>query len=78
MEALKTGMKKYFDIWKFKHPKPSDFKKIMELESGLELDWYFEQFTQTTNTIDYAIVRVKPIGEKTQILVQKKEESQCL
>ena len=71
-EVLKTGMKKYFEIWKFKHPKPSDFKKIMEIESGLELDWYFEQFTQTTNTIDYAIVTVKPLGGKTQILIQKK------
>lgn len=71
-KALKIGMKKYFDLWKFKHPKPSDFKKIMEMESGLELDWYFEQFTQTTNTIDYAIARVKSIGQKTQILVQKK------
>ena len=71
-ETLKTGMKKYFETWKFKHPKPSDFKRIMELESGLELDWYFEQFTQTTNTIDYAIARVKSMGQKTKILVQKK------
>ena len=71
-EALKIGMKKYFEAWKFKHPKPSDFKRIMEIESGLELDWYFEQFTQTTNTIDYAIARVKSMGQKTQILVQKK------
>ena len=70
-EVLKTGMKKYFEIWKFKHPKPSDFKKIMEKESGMELDWYFEQFTETTNTIDYSIVGVKSSGEKSTILIQK-------
>jgi hypothetical protein len=64
-------MKKYFEIWKFKHPKPSDFKKIMEKESGMELDWYFEQFTETTNTIDYSIVGVESSGGKSTILIQK-------
>jgi hypothetical protein len=57
-QALKKGMKKYFNQWKFKHPHPRDFKKIMEIESDLELDWYFEQFTQTINTIDYRIENV--------------------
>ena len=48
-------MKKYFEQWKFKHPNPIVFKKIMEQESNLELDWYFEQFIETINKIDYSI-----------------------
>ena len=49
------GMKNYFDQWKFKHPEPRDFKRVMEKTSGIELDWYFENFIQTTKTIDYGI-----------------------
>ena len=70
-DILVVGMKKYFEKWKFKHPKPIDFKKIMELESGLELDWYFEQFTQTINNIDYSIVNVQSVGAKSKILIKK-------
>src|SRR5690554_7570767 len=35
-----NGMFSYWHKWKFKHPNPNDFIRIMEKESGLELDWY--------------------------------------
>ena len=70
-EKLKLGMKKYFNQWKFKHPTPTDFKKVMEYESNLELDWYFEQFIETVNTVDYSIFSVTEIGNKTKILIQR-------
>ncbi len=70
-EKLKSGMKKYFNQWKFKHPTPTDFKKVMEDESNLELDWYFEQFIETVNTVDYSIFSVTEIGNKTKILIQR-------
>ena len=70
-QNLKSGMKKYFDQWKFKHPKPVDFKKIMEQESSLELDWYFEQFITTINKIDYSIYSVESNEGKTKIIIEK-------
>ena len=70
-EKLKSGMKKYFNQWKFKHPTPTDFKKVMEYESNLELDWYFEQFIETVNTVDYSIFSVTEINNKTKILIQR-------
>ena len=68
---MKSGMLIYYDTWKFKHPNPTDFKRIMEKESGLELDWYFQYFTQTTDTIDYAITSVTNIGKETEIELSK-------
>jgi hypothetical protein len=70
-QNLKSGMKKYFDQWKFKHPTPVDFKKIMEQESSLELDWYFEQFITTINKIDYSIYSVESNEGKTKIIIEK-------
>ncbi|MDX1350500.1 MAG: M1 family aminopeptidase, partial [Putridiphycobacter sp.] len=58
-EAFMRGMMRYYDEWKLKHPTPEDFKRIMEKESGLELDWYFEQFVGTINTVDYGIKSVE-------------------
>ncbi|AZQ43164.1 M1 family metallopeptidase [Nonlabens ponticola] len=48
-------IKEYYDTWKFKHPTPNDFKRVAERVSGMELDWYHTDWTQTTNTIDYSV-----------------------
>lgn len=57
------GMLRYYDEWHFKHPNPNDFIRVMEKESGLELDWYKEYWVNTTNRIDYAIVDVVKGGK---------------
>ncbi len=54
-EYFKKGMKRYFEEWKFKHPNPNDFFRVMEKTSGMELDWFREYFVETTHTIDYAL-----------------------
>lgn len=75
-QDLKSGMKKYFENWKYKHPNPTDFKKIMEQESGLELDWYFEQFIETINKIDYSVYSVQASkSNKTKIILKKIEKT---
>lgn len=53
--AFNQGMLSYFHTWKFKHPNPNDFIRVMEKVSGLELDWFKEYFVHTTHTIDYQI-----------------------
>jgi len=57
-ETMLAGMRRYFYTWRFKHPTPTEFKRIMEKQSGLELDWFFEHYVGTTNTIDYAVKSV--------------------
>ena len=52
---LQKTLKNYYNIWAFKHPTPMDFLRVAEKTSGLELDWYLMDFTQTTKTIDYAV-----------------------
>lgn len=70
-EAVEAGMKRYFNEWKFKHPTPTDLKRVMEKVSGIELDWYFEYWVETTKTIDYGIKQVVATGSKTKIVLEK-------
>ncbi len=63
-ENFDKGMLDYYDNWKFKHPNPNDFIRIMEKRSGLELDWYKEYWVYTTKTVDYAVKEVKINEEK--------------
>ncbi|MES1223183.1 MAG: M1 family metallopeptidase, partial [Bacteroidota bacterium] len=79
----------YYRLWRFKHPNASDFMRIAEKISGLQLDWYKEYWINTTKTIDYGIdslweengktkIRLKMIGKMPMpldILLQYKDGS---
>ena len=53
------AIKKYFADFSFKHPRPNDIKRSAEKVSGIHLDWYLNEWTQTTHTIDYGIKSVE-------------------
>lgn len=58
MDKLNETLKTYYNEYKFKHPVPNDIRRIAERLSGIQLRWYITDWTQTTNTIDYAIKEV--------------------
>ncbi|WP_378180092.1 M1 family metallopeptidase [Aquimarina sp. SS2-1] len=70
-ENLTETIKKYYEEWKFKHPTPNDFKRVAEKVSGMQLDWYLTDWTQTTNTIDYGIKEVSEKENKTSITIER-------
>jgi hypothetical protein len=57
-ENFYKGMRRYYNTWKFKHPEPNDFIRIMEKVSGLQLKWYMNYWVNTTKKIDYSIKSV--------------------
>lgn len=57
-ENFYAGMRRYYHTWKFRHPEPTDFIRVMEKVSGMQLNWYLTYFIHTTKTIDYGIKSV--------------------
>ena len=55
---LATTLKQYYTDFKFKHPTPNDFIRVAEKVSGLELQWYLNEWTQTTHHIDYSVKQI--------------------
>ena len=68
---FKKTLKKYFKDWAFKHPTPNDFIRSAEKTSGLELDWFLTDWTQTLNTIDYAVEDVSQVGRGVRITLER-------
>lgn len=66
-ENVFRTLRRFYTDFKFKHPSPNDIKRTAERVSGAVLDWYLVDWTQTTNTIDYAIRDVKENGAKTTV-----------
>lgn len=70
-DKLMETVRKYYEDFKFKHPVPNDVKRTAEKVSGMELDWYLTDWTQTTNTIDYGIKEVESSGTETVITLER-------
>lgn len=70
-DKLQEGLLRYFHEWGFKHPRPHDFMLVMEKVSGMELDWYLEQFIGTMNTIDYGVRGLSATGTGTEVTLQR-------
>jgi hypothetical protein len=69
--ALADGLLRYFDVCKFKHPEPVDFERVMEKVSGVELDWYFDQWINTTRTLDYGIRGVLSVDGELRVELER-------
>ncbi|MGL6269419.1 MAG: M1 family metallopeptidase [Chitinophagaceae bacterium] len=54
-EAMDKVLLSYFSKWRYKHPNPTDFFRVAEDVSGLQLDWYRTFFVNTSKTIEYGI-----------------------
>ncbi len=70
-ETFERGMKRFYEEWKFKHPGGHDFIRVMENESGIKLDWYYDYWITSTKTINYAIGQVTGSNNKTEVTLEK-------
>jgi aminopeptidase N len=68
---LYAGLKRYYNTWKFRHPEPNDFVRVMEKTSGLQLHWYLRYWINSNKKIDYEIKEVTDGGERTNVTLAR-------
>ena len=71
-ENLFKTLQVYYNEHQFKHPVPNDIRRIAERVSGIQLRWYLTDWTQTANTIDYAVSEINPFENETQVVLERK------
>ena len=72
-EALMKTLKRYYREYAFKNPTSNDFIRIAEKVSGMQLQWFLNEFMQTDHVADYAIDKVEAKGNKTAITLKRLE-----
>ncbi|MBL7931548.1 MAG: M1 family metallopeptidase [Bacteroidia bacterium] len=53
------AMQNYFKQWRFAHPYVEDFRNSIIQYTGVDLNWFFDQWLETSKIIDYKIGRIK-------------------
>ena len=57
-ELFDFAFKEYSKTWMFKHPTPSDFFRILENASAVDLDWFWRGWFYSTDPVDLSIDQV--------------------
>ena len=58
-ELFLAAMQNYVQEWKFMHPYPEDFRASIIRYTKTDLNWFFDQWLETTKSIDYSIKSVR-------------------
>lgn len=58
---FERAMMHYFDQWKFAHPYFEDFRASIIQYTKVDLAWFFDQWFETTKTLDYGICGIRKI-----------------
>lgn len=58
-ELFQNAMKHYVAKWKFAHPYFEDYRQSIIEYTHQDLNWFFDQWLETTKSIDYGITSIK-------------------
>jgi len=57
-----AAFRTFVQVWKFKHPSPSDFFRCMEKESGENLSWFWQSWFLNDWTLDQSVESVQYVS----------------
>ncbi|MCS7004322.1 MAG: M1 family metallopeptidase [Cytophagales bacterium] len=60
-ELFLRAIRYYFEKWKFRHPYFEDFRQSIIEYTQTDLNWFFDQWLETTKICDYSIERVRKL-----------------
>lgn len=60
-ETFRRGTRLYFERHRLQHVTPADFQRAMEDASRRDLDWFFTQWIERTDRLDYGITRATSV-----------------
>lgn len=76
-ELFLKAFQHYFEKWKIGHPYIEDFRTAIIEYTKMDLNWFFDQWFETSKVIDYKIKRVKSKGlNKYRLTFERKGDMQ--
>ncbi|TND09373.1 MAG: aminopeptidase N [Bacteroidetes bacterium] len=64
-----SAMKHYVAQWKIGHPYLEDFRNSIIQYTHVDLNWFFDQWLETSKTIDYGIMKIRQGNADNEYLV---------
>lgn len=71
-DVFRKAMSHYFNQWKIAHPYTEDFRNSITEYTQTDLNWFFDQWLESTKYVDYAVGKVK--HKKGQSIIEIKRK----
>ena len=68
-ELFIASMQNYFSEWKIAHPYFEDFRNSIINYTKVDLNWFFDQWLETTKSIDYGIKSIQRGTEENEFII---------
>ncbi|MCH8903813.1 MAG: M1 family peptidase [Bacteroidetes bacterium] len=68
-ELFRQAMSYYYNTWKIAHPYFNDFRDAIIHYTKADLNWFFDQWMETTKRIDYSVKSVKKGKEENEYVI---------
>lgn len=62
-ELFLSSLQYYFQKWKIAHPYVEDFRAAVIEHTKMDLNWFFDQWLETSKSTDYRVKNIKNLGE---------------
>ncbi len=67
------AMQDYFNTWKMCHPYFQDFRNSIIKSTKVDLNWFFDQWLESTKGLDYSVSNVEKIDEANYNIELKRD-----
>ncbi len=57
-DVMARVMRTFHQRWRYRHPSTQDFINTVNEISGLDMNWFFQQFFYSSNLVDYAVTQI--------------------
>lgn len=72
-----AALQHYFNQWKIAHPYIEDFRNSIIEFTHVDLNWFFDEWIETTKTIDYSIKSIKKSSTKNEYYIRFKRNEEA-
>jgi len=73
-ERFDPAFRRFIATWAYKHPKPSDFFRFMENDTGEDLSWWWRGWYFTNSTYDVAVTKIEKAADgRTLVTVENRD-----
>lgn len=72
-DVLKSAIKDYYSQHKLQLSSPSEFEEILTKKTDLPINWFFDDYVHSAETIDFKIKKVIKKGDSLEVFIQNKK-----
>ncbi len=68
-KTIDSSIKEFFETYKLKPTSAKAFETVLEKNASVSIDWFFDNYIQSRNTLDFKIKKVNKKGDSLQVTI---------